>query len=280
MIDLHTHSRHSDGSDPAAEVVARAAHAGCEWVALTDHDRLDGIPEAKEAARSLGIGFVAGCEISCRLGSRGCHVLAYFAEPGDGPLQRELARVQAAREERNVAMIERLAQAGIPITYAEVLQESGGGSTGRPHIAAILLQKGIVGSLQEAFDRWIGEGRPGYVTTSRLDPARAARLAAGSNAVVSLAHPLRIGLPPAQLRSLVAELAEAGFAGIEAYHSGCSPAEREALAGLAREFDLVATGGSDYHGHYKPEISIGTGKGDLCLGVDVIEELAARRPRS
>ena len=205
-------------------------------------------------------------------------MLCYFLQPGEGPLQAELSKLQAARASRNEEMVRRLAAAGIPITLAEVEEESGGGSTGRPHIAAVLLAKGVVASLEEAFDRWIGEGRPAYVTASRLDPLAAARLAAESGAVVSLAHPLRLGLSPAALHSAIRELAEGGFAGIEVYHPSSDPTNTAMLAAMASEASLVATGGSDFHGTYKPDIRIGVGRGDLAVAPSAVEELAARLP--
>ena len=206
------------------------------------------------------------------------HVLVYFVEPGDGPLQLELVRLQETRAARNLRLADRMAQLGLPVTYDEMVDEAGGPGVGRPHAAAVLVRKGVVTSVQEAFDRWLAKGRPAYVEKERLAPAVAARLAAASGGVPVLAHPLSLELDPAALERTVAELAGIGFAGVEAVYGAYPPAVRDELLDLARRHDLVATGGSDYHGRYKPDLSVGTGRGDLAVPDELLDALAARRP--
>ncbi len=279
MIDLHTHSTCSDGTDPPERIPELAAAAGCTAVALTDHDTLVGLDAARRRADAVGVDLVPGCEVSCAFRGTSAHVLVYFVEDGDGPLQDELARLREDRVGRNRRLVARLQELGIPITYDEVVAEAAGeASVGRPHIAAVLVRLGAAESVPDAFDRWLASGRPAHVPKARLTPADAAALARGSGGVAVLAHPLTLGLGPTELAGAVAELAEAGFAGIEAVYGRYRPDERVALAQLAQRHGLVATGGSDYHGTVKADLAIGTGQGDLHVPDDVVEALAARRP--
>lgn len=263
MIDLHTHSTISDGSETPARVVELAALAGCRAVALTDHDRLDGIAVARDAAQRLGVELVAGCEVSCAWERGTLHLLAYFVEPGVGALQEELVRLQGDRDDRNRALVARLVDLGLPVSDEEVQAEAGGIGAGRPHIAAVLVRAGVVGSIQEAFDLYLGKGGGAYVSKARLAPARAIGLALASGALPVLAHPGTLGLDAPGTRSAVSELVELGLVGVEAYYGRYGAAQRTELAGLAADLGIVATGGSDYHGTYKPDLSVGTGNGDL-----------------
>lgn len=273
MIDLHTHSVVSDGSDPPERIAELAAAAGCRAVALTDHDRLDGVDAARRRAVELGIELVPGCELSCEWDTGAMHVLVYFLEPGEGPLQDELARLQAVRDERNRGMCEVL-----DIPYDELLAEAGGIGAGRPHAAAILVRRGWVSTVQEAFDVYLAKGKPGYVEKERLLPREAAALVRASGAVAVLAHPFSLGLETGALERTVGELAELGFGGIESVYGRYSPEDREGLAALARRHGLVATGGSDYHGTYKPGLSVGIGTGDLSVPDTALDDLRERAP--
>jgi 3',5'-nucleoside bisphosphate phosphatase len=279
MIDLHTHSTCSDGTDAPERIPELAAAAGCSAVALTDHDTLVGLEAARRRAGELGIDLVPGCEVSCAWRGASAHVLVYFVEDGDGPLQGELAHLREDRVVRNRRLVDRLQQLGLPVTYDEVVSEAAGEeSAGRPHVAAVLVRHGAARSVPDAFDRWLGEGRPAYVPKSRVVPAEIATLARASGGVAVLAHPLTLDLTAAELSAAVAELAEAGFGGIEAYYGRYSPDERARLVELARRNGLVATGGSDYHGTVKEGLSVGVGEGDLAVPDRVLGDLAARRP--
>jgi predicted metal-dependent phosphoesterase TrpH len=273
VIDLHTHSTVSDGSDAPEAIPALAAAAGCTAVALTDHDRLDGIAAARLAAAEHGVELVPGCEISCEVGSGTMHVLVYFLEPGEGPLQDELVRLQRVRDQRNEIMCERLG-----LSYEDLLAEAGGIGAGRPHAAALLVRDGRAGSIQDAFDRWLGKGQPGYVEKERLAPADALRLARASGGLPVLAHPLSLELEPAPLAGRVTELRDLGLAGVECIYGRYSPEARSGLAAMAGSLDLVVTGGSDHHGSYKPDLSVGTGRGDLDVPDTALEDLRARLP--
>jgi len=280
VIDLHTHSTVSDGSDAPRRIPELAAEAGCSAVALTDHDRLDGVAEARERAEELGITLIAGCELSCisPAAAGSMHVLVYFVEATEGPLQDKLAELQSVRDDRNRALAERLGDLGLPVTYEEMQEEAGGSGAGRPHAAAVLVRKGVVASVGEAFERWLADGRPGYVERTRLEPAEALRLVRESGGVASVAHPLSMKLPDAELEATMRELAELGLAGMECIYGRYSSEERAGLADMARRLGLVATGGSDHHGTYKPDLRVGVGQGDLDVPDTALEELAARRP--
>ena len=277
MLDLHTHSTVSDGSDPPSRVVELAAAAGCTAVALTDHDRVDGLPAATEAGRALGIEVVAGCELSCAVPAAigAMHVLVYFVDDPGGPLGEELVRLQRVRDERNAVMCERLG-----LSYEALLEEAGGSGAGRPHAAALLVREGRASSVQDAFDRWLAKGRPGYVEKERLSPRDALALARVSGGVPVLAHPLSLdlGAGTSELRATVEELRDLGLAGVECVYGRYSPDERAMLVAMARELGLAVTGGSDYHGTYKPDLAVGVGAGDLDVPDDLLDELLERRP--
>lgn len=278
MIDLHTHSSRSDGSDPPERIAELAAKAGCTAVALTDHDRVDGIDAARRRGQELGIEVVGGCEVSCTTAFGTLHLLAYFVEEDDGPLHAELERLQQWRSERNARLAARLAELGLPVTLEEMEAEAGGVGVGRPHVAAILVRKGVVSSIQEAFDEWLGDGRPAHVERPRLGVAEAIRLVRASGGVAVIAHPLSLRLEPGQLDQAVQEMAAEGIGGLEAIYGRYTAAEREMLSALARRHDLVVTGGSDYHGTYKPDLQVGVGRGDLVVPAAVLADLDARRP--
>ena len=194
-------------------------------------------------------------------------------------LAEELVHLRSDRLERNRRLAGRLADLGLPATYEEAVAEAGGEEgMGRPHFASVLVRAGAADSIQDAFDRYLGAGRPAYVTKGRLSPADVARLATASGGVAVLAHPFSSGLDGDDLAGLVGVLAEAGFAGLEATYGRYSPRQRQQLGNLARRFDLVATGGSDHHGTIKPDLTVGTGQGDLKVPDAVLVELEGRRP--
>jgi predicted metal-dependent phosphoesterase TrpH len=254
------------------------AHAaGCAAVALTDHDRVDGLAAAEARAAELGVELVRGVEISCEHAGT-MHLLVYFLPPGEGPLQDELVRLQEARDSRNRLMADLLAGLGLPVSYDEIQDEAGGMGAGRPHIASILVRKGVVGSIQEAFDVWLAKGKPAYLDKERLAPDVAVRLAVASAGVPVLAHPLSLGLGPAETAAVVAELVGYGLAGVESIYGRYSVEQREAMAALAGQNGLVATGGSDHHGRYKPDLQVGIGRGDLDVPDHVLDDLRERIP--
>jgi len=281
VIDLHTHSTMSDGTDPPAEVVRRAAEAGLSALALTDHDTLDHVGEARAAADAFGLRLVPGCEISCELSGRApgsMHLLVFFVDDGPGGLQDRLAELQVARNERNVQIVEALNAHGVPITVEAVRNQAGPGSVGRPHIARVLMESGHVGSIQDAFDVWLGKGRPAYFERARLGPDDAVALTHASGGVCAVAHPGSLGLADGALDEFVGELAGAGLDGLECEYGAYASEERAVFHQLARRHGLAPTGGSDYHGENKPGLSVGIGRGDLRVPDEYLAALEARRP--
>ena len=280
MIDLHTHSVASDGSDSPARLAALAAGAGLTAFALTDHDTLGGLAEAKTAAEAMGVRLVPGCELACEVRAGGMHVLVYFLDDEPGPLQDQLARLRAGRRVRNERILGLLAEYGMDISVDEVMAEAGEGSVGRPHIAALMVRKGYVESFPEAFDRWLATGRPAYLGRDRLTAEETISLAHASGAVAVLAHPTTLGLEREEAGEFIAGLADVGLDGLECEYGRYPPEERAIWHQLAGELGLCPTGGSDYHGAYKPDLALGTGLGDLCVPDELLEELERRRPVS
>jgi predicted metal-dependent phosphoesterase TrpH len=281
VIDLHSHSTMSDGTDPPGRVVELAAEAGLSALALTDHDTLDHLPAARAAADGVGVRLVAGCEISCELGNLApgsMHLLVFFVDDAQGELQDRLRALQAARDARNVQIVEALNAHGVPITLEAVRAQAGPGSVGRPHIARVLMEEGYVSSIQEAFDVWLAKGRPAYFERDRLKPEDAIELTHASGGVCAIAHPMSLGLADGALDEFVGELAAAGLDALECEYGAYGREERAPLHELAARHGLAPTGGSDYHGENKPGLSVGIGRGDLHVPDEYLDELESRRP--
>lgn len=264
-VDLHLHSTFSDGTEIPESIVAMARQAGLSAIALTDHDNLDGIDRAAGACADAGIDFIPGTELSVDWNGTAMHLLVYFLEPGAGPLQHKLAAIQRGRSDRNERIAARLQELGFDIEYGEVVAEAGGTGIGRPHFAAVLVRKGYAADISDAFDRYLATGRPAYLARDRLEAVEAIDLARASGAVPVIAHPHTLGVAAADYRSAFMGLTDAGLGGIEAHYSEYDPALRAHLAELCSSLGIAATGGSDYHGTYKPALSVGTGRGDLAV---------------
>lgn len=252
---------------------------GLEAVALTDHDNLDGIPEALDVAPAHGIEVIPGVELSCEWDRGGFHLIVLWLEPGEGPLQDRLAELQDSRAERNRQMVAKLTELNLDITYEEVLAEAGGTGVGRPHMAAILVRKGYVESMGEAFDFYLAAGRPAYVGRRRLTPEDAIELSRQSGAVPVIAHPHTLGVAGPELDAELARLAGHGLVGVEAFYPEYEPDTRLELVERATQAGLVPSGGSDYHGTYKQGLQLGSGYGDLNVASSVLEELRQHRDR-
>ncbi len=272
-VDLHSHSHFSDGSASPTEIVVAAVKLHLTALALTDHDNLNGIDEAKRAAEQAGLQLISGIELSCHWQPGGLHMLVYFLEPGSGPLQDRLAELQSSRTNRNYEIVARLNTLGIEITMDEVETEAGGTGIGRPHIAQVLVNSGVVETISEAFDKYLAKGRPAYLERDRLEPEEAIELATGSGAVTSIAHPHTLGLASDEFQPRLKRLREVGLVGLEAYYSEYDPFERRRMAEVANSIGLIPTGGSDYHGTYKRGLELGKGFGDLSVPDDTVEKL-------
>ena len=248
LIDLHCHSAVSDGTQPPADVVRRARAAGVEVLALTDHDTVAGHAEAVRAL-SPGMTLVRGMELSCRLGDRSLHLLAYLFDPDEPELAAERRRIRDDRAHRARGMVDRLAELGAPVTWERVERITGASVPGRPHIARAMVEAGVVTSVEEAFTpAWIGAGGRAYVDRYALDPVRAVRLVRAAGGVPVLAHPRAWRRGYGVSDTEIAALAEAGLAGVEADHPDHAPADRDALRALAADLGVFVTGASDDHG--------------------------------
>lgn len=277
-IDLHTHSTASDGSFTPTELVQLAALQGLEAIALTDHDTLEGIPEAHAAATAEGIELIPGIELSLDWDRGGMHMLVLWLTPGSGPLQDRLAGLQEARNDRNGRIVERLNELGLEITLDEVETEAGEGTVGRPHIAAVMVRRGHVATITQAFDEYLANGRPAYMPRRRLGPEEAIDLARRSGGVPILAHAHTLGLDNRdEVEAMMRRLADAGMVGIECHYGSYDAEERAGYVKMAARFGLLPAGGSDFHGTYKTDVSLGTGSAGLSVPTEILEPLRSTR---
>lgn len=275
-VDLHTHSRYSDGSDTPTEIITRAKSIGLSAIALTDHDLLDGIDEAARAA-GTDIEFVPGTELSVQWEGKAMHLLAYWVGH-DSPLAGRLDGIRQGRMERNHEMVEALIGLGVDISMEELEEEAGVGVIGRPHFAAILVRRKAADNIGDAFDKYLATGRPAYRARTRIEAAEVIGLARESGAVSVVAHPHTLADGADEFSHLLPRFAELGVVGIECHYVEYPQYLRENMAAAAEDLGLVATGGSDYHGTYKLGIALGSGKGDLRVPDSCLERLAERRP--
>jgi len=246
--DLHVHSSASDGTDPPAEVARRAAAAGLDVVALTDHDTMAGIAPAA-AALPPGLTLVPGLELSCVGDGRSMHLLGYLCDPGDPALAAETALIRDDRVHRARAMVARLRELGAPVTWEQVAALAGDAVVGRPHIARALAEAGVVATPADAFSaEWIADGGRAHVGRYAPDAARGIALVRAAGGVPVLAHPRSPGYEITD--EVIAGLAAAGLAGLEVFHPDHDHSERMRLTQLANSLDLVMTGGSDDHGSF------------------------------
>lgn len=277
FVDLHTHTTASDGSDTPSELVRKAAEGKLTALAVTDHDTVSGLDEAVAAGEQFGLEVIRGCELSVSSRYGEVHILGLWLPKNCAELEIELGMLRAKRDERNSRILERLQRAGVPLTQADVLAESRGETVGRPHIARALLRHGHVATMQEAFFRFLAKGGVAYEPKDVLSPAEGVSLLANLGATVSIAHPMLIRCPREWLDSTVAGLVPLGLSAIEAYHSEHSSGDERYCADLAGRYGLALTGGSDYHGSAKPQISLGRGRGGLRVTEAVLDRLKARR---
>ncbi|MFC1951362.1 PHP domain-containing protein [Chloroflexota bacterium] len=242
--DLHLHTTASDGGLTPAELVTRSANLGLKVIAVTDHDSVEGIPTAVEAARNYPqITLIPGVEISTDIPKNEIHMLGYFMDCKDKKLNDELSRLRISRQTRAEKMAARLTELGLPIDYARVLQLAGDGSVGRPHIAQAMLENGHIDDFRQAFDSYIGRNGPAYVEREKMLPEEAVALIAKAGGLPALAHPADIE----DIKKLLPLYIEHGLVGLETYYYGYNEQTVKRLAGLADQYGLIATGGSDYH---------------------------------
>jgi predicted metal-dependent phosphoesterase TrpH len=257
MIDLHSHTTESDGTFSPAELIAEAARVGVKTLGITDHDTFAGYDLAKPLARDAGVDLVRGIELSTKLHGQSVHLLGYFFhEHRLDQFCSWVLKMQASRRDRNVRLAARLRDLGVDITIEEV-EARGRGMPGRPHFAQILLEKGYVKSLQQAFDDYLDASAKGYVNRDEPQFADAVARIRRAGGIASLAHPIRV---KGDLAAMLAELCKAGLNAIEAYHTDHSPEDTRLYLDLSQRDDLLVTGGSDFHGLAKPGLQLGTGR--------------------
>jgi len=280
LIDLHVHSNASDGTYAPAEVVRLAKEGGLRALALTDHDTIDGLAEAVAAAPRYGVEVIPGVEVSARFPGGSMHILGLDINFPNGHLNERLAVLKRARAERNPQIIAKLNALGIKITLKEVEKLSGQGQMGRPHIARALMEAGYVRSIQEAFDLYLRYDGRAYVPKFRFPPAEAIAMIREVQGVPVLAHPFTLNLESAAaLKNTLEELMALGLAGVEAIYSEHTPEQEALYLRLAGELGLLVTGGSDFHGDNKPEVSLGHMPGQEKLTYERVEALKAWRRR-
>jgi predicted metal-dependent phosphoesterase TrpH len=258
LIDLHLHSTASDGSYAPEDLVRLARERGLKAIALTDHDTIDGCAEAVAAGEKLGVEVISGVEISARFPGGTMHILGYFVNYTNGKLDERLAVLKQARAERNPRIVAKLNALGLSITMEQVREVSGGGQIGRPHIARVLWEAGYVSSIQEAFDMYLKNGGLAYVEKFRFPPEEAIAMIREVQGIPILSHPFTLGLAsPFALGKLIKDLTIMGLAGIEVFYADHTPDQESLYLRLARRFKLLVTGGSDFHGLNRPDITLG-----------------------
>ncbi len=276
-IDLHTHSRVSDGTDSPAELLAKAAGARLDAVALTDHDTFAGLAEASTEAERVGIQLVHGMELSCARQGRSVHLLAYGPDPDDPALAAEMIRVRSGRTERLLPVLAKLAELGVGVSEDQVMdQVAGSPSVGRPHIADALIAAGHVADRTEAFDRFLADGGPAHVPRYAIDIAHGIDLVHGAGGVAVIAHPWGRGrervLPPAVLTRLAEDH---GLDGLEVDHQDHDADARHRLRRLTERLGLLATGSSDYHGSGKVDHDLGCNSTDPAVLSEILSRMGS-----
>ena len=274
-VDLHAHTTASDGTYTPTELVALAAELGLKAVGITDHDTVAGVKEALAAGKRYGVEVLPGIEISADYLDTGAHILGYFVDPDSPALQEVIDWFIAERVTRNQAIVDKLAADGYPITIPELQEKFPNTMLGRPHIGQLLVEKGFIGSVSEAFDRWLDDGKPYFVERRHLPASDAIRLINQAGGVAVIAHPLEYGYDRAGTEQLIQNGLELGAVGVECHYSGYTDEEEAMLEGFARDRGMVITGGSDFHGSRKI-YQLGTGTGNLRVYYQSVAALKAR----
>jgi len=265
-IDLHVHTTASDGQFSPTEVVHKALEIGLIAIAVTDHDTIAGVAEALEAAGGTGLDVIPGVEISTDIPRSEVHILGYYIAHADLYLRSRLSLFRDSRLDRARRMVAKLNRMGLPLDWERVQQIAGEAAVGRPHLARALLEKGYISSVDEAFHLYIGRNGPAYVERFKISPAEAVQTILAANGLPVLAHPL-------QVSHLVPELTKHGLVGLEAYYPGYTPDETGFLLDLAAKYDLLVTGGTDFHGE---DVLPGSQLGGVIVPQGVVENLHTR----
>lgn len=278
-IDLHIHSTASDGSLTPAAILDHAQNLNLAAIAITDHDSIDGSKEALRCGIPPSLHFLSGVEISAAHppflpGSGSFHLLGYGFHLDDPELNQALKKIQKARKGRNPKIIKRLNELGISVSLEEVQQIAGDGQIGRPHIAQMLVQKGVVASIGEAFDKYLGTAKPAYVDKERIGCQDAIEMIRGAGGIAALAHPGLLNITDnCQMEKLIQNLMGIGMGAIEVYYPQHTTEQTEQFAQLSKRFGLLMTGGTDFHGSLTPDTQMGSGYGTLFIPLKIYDAL-------
>jgi hypothetical protein len=278
MIDLHTHSTASDGELSPAELVAYAKKMSLDAIAVTDHDTVGGLEDALAAGSANGLEVVPGIEISAEYSSDSAlHILGYYIDYRDHNFLQTISILQKAREERNPKIIKNLQGLGLKIDINDVIEEAETGLVGRPHFAQVMVKKGYVKNSKEAFDKYLKKGAPAYEEKFRYQPHEAIALILNAGGIPVLAHPNTLNYKTdLELESAVLEMVKHGLMGIEAYYSEHKAKQIKLYKQIALKFNLLITGGSDFHGNNVKGIDLGTGKNNLNVPYELLDKMKKR----
>ena len=273
IIDLHTHTTHSDGTLTPKEIITLAKELNISAIAITDHDALSAIEEAEHYAKIAGIEVIPGIEISTEYNGFEIHMIGLFIDRYNTSLNHKIEDFVKSREERNILIVKKLQELNIDISYSDILNQTNNSAITRAHIARELMNKGYVKSADEAFDRYLGYGKKAFVKRELINWQESIDLIKKSGGIAILAHPILYKLSYKKLEEIVANMASHGLDAIEAYYSSYSLAEAKYIKTLALKNKLALSGGSDFHGNNKPKIQLGSGYGDLQIPYSVLEVL-------
>ena len=279
FVDLHVHSNASDGTFSPSQVVELAKNAGLDAFALTDHDTTAGVPEALEKGRDLNIEVIPGIEVSSSFDGTEIHILGLFVNSDDPVLAAMLEKMRISRDRRNEKMLENLAADGISFTKEEICGDNPDSIITRAHIAHALVAKGICSGMDQAFKKYLQYGGRYCPQKEHLSPEEVVKTLISNGAFVALAHPFQYKFGDKKTEELIAHMADLGMKGLEVYHSSNNKLESMKLQEMAVRHHLLPTGGSDFHGGNKPDISIGTGRGGLRVSSLLLEDIKRERAK-
>ena len=273
MIDLHTHSIYSDGTNTPEELVALAEKRGLKALALTDHDTVDGVAPLLDAAQGSAVEAIPGIELSAECAKGTMHILGYFIDHTSPILLEKIKQIQQGRHDRNLEILKKLNKLGYIVTWSDVEKQAEKGVVGRPHFAQALVARGHVKSTKSAFDLLLAKGRKGYADRYHFTARECIDLIRQAGGISVLAHPATLYLPDDQLKGTLMGLKESGLGGIEIYCSAYKEKHIKKYREWAGELDLVCTGGTDFHGKNTPDLQLGIGFGKLSIPDEVLDQL-------
>lgn len=277
LIDLHTHSTESDGTLSPEELIKHAKEQGLSAIALTDHDAISGIEKARPVADELGLEFVPGVELSTDYQGQEVHILGYYIDTEQPEFLKQLKEFVDTREQRNEKMAVLLQQEGFDITMDALTAENPDSVITRAHFARYLVEHGFVKDRETVFAKYLGDGCKCYVPREKITPFEAIRLIQLGGGLAFFAHPVLCHMNHDRLRFFIKSLKEAGLNGLEAIYSMNAPGDERNMIKFAEEFDLLISGGSDFHGSNKPQIQLGAGKGNLRIPYEILERIKEAR---